>query len=548
MNILFQTGSARGSRACAREIPAASCCIVAGFAAATVLALTGCATGRSGQVESAAKDWSRVVRASQVIPVYPLTEDLQPGDVFLVEMPVERQQKLYDRKGYLPLDNHIARLHLSGYEAFYRRSFLTSTGQVVLPLDWMDPQDPHVPPWGPAPKAAFPTHTFTVRRGAGLSLAVPVQGVPIGLSLLGTDALEGTLAIRQAATLGVDLLSAFHHLQVWAAGQSDFLRNFGTLAGETNQTYLRMVTRIYVAGEVEINLIDTSSSSAEVSGSPLDALLRAAGGETNVSPSDVITQYSETLRGLNEMLDSQRAALGNDRPNSLPGGSVHVTAAAARSVSLRESFPRPLVIGYLGFDCAIRPGGTLGPPLPTYAVLEKQFGVARRFDSDPILSISADALNYDAYRLLKSMGDNTRAAAAVRKLDGLGAVAPAEVTSYQATGSGADLRLKARRFSAADLAASDATGYERFRAWWGELSTSISSLERALKETTFQYQPPDGSLTVVRPETELRSELEDRLDKLRQNRDNRVVAAALAEAHSEALAELVRVLSSADQP
>jgi len=523
-------------------------CAVTAGATVAGLALAGCATGRSGQVESAAKDWSRVVRASQVIPVYPLTEDLQPGDVFLVEMPVERQQKLFDQNGYLPLDNHIARLQLSGYEAFYRRSFLASTGQVVLPLNWMDPQDPNVPPWGPAPKAAFPTHTFAVRRGAGHSLAVPVQAVPIGLSLLGTDALEGTLAIRQAATLGVDLLSAFNHLQVWAAGQSDFLRNFGTLAGETNQTYLRMVTRIYVAGEVEVNLIDTSSSSADVSGSPLDALLRAAGGETNASPSDVISQYSETLQGLNEMLASQRAALGQDRPNAPRGGSVHVTAAAARSVSLRETFPRPLVIGYLGFDCAVRPGGTLGPPLPTYAVLDRQFDVAKRFDSDPILSISADALNYDAYRLLKSMGDNPRAAAVVRKLDGLGAIAPSEVTSYRSTGSGNSFRLKATRLGGADLFAGDDTGYERFRTWWGELSTSIDSLERALQLDTFQYQPPNAPLTVVRPETELRAELENQLDKLRQNRDNRVVAAALAEAHSEALAELVRVLTSADQP
>jgi hypothetical protein len=38
--------------------------------------------------------------------------------------------------------------------------------------------------WKAAPRVAFPSYSFTVQNGAGLSLAVPVQGVPVGLSLL----------------------------------------------------------------------------------------------------------------------------------------------------------------------------------------------------------------------------------------------------------------------------------------------------------------------------------------------------------------------------
>jgi len=55
----------------------------------------GCATHKmSGdQLARVAKDWSLSIRASQVIPVYPLTEDLQPGDVFLVQTPIEDQVK-----------------------------------------------------------------------------------------------------------------------------------------------------------------------------------------------------------------------------------------------------------------------------------------------------------------------------------------------------------------------------------------------------------------------------------------------------------------------
>lgn len=79
--------------------------------------LSGCATQKmSGeQLARVAKDWSLSIRASQIIPVYPLTEDLQPGDVFLVQTPVEEQVKVYLAKGFLPLENLVTRLSPAGY-------------------------------------------------------------------------------------------------------------------------------------------------------------------------------------------------------------------------------------------------------------------------------------------------------------------------------------------------------------------------------------------------------------------------------------------------
>jgi hypothetical protein len=49
--------------------------------------LGGCASAER-QVQQAAKDWCMTIRGSQVIPVYPLTEDIQPGDIFLVQVPI----------------------------------------------------------------------------------------------------------------------------------------------------------------------------------------------------------------------------------------------------------------------------------------------------------------------------------------------------------------------------------------------------------------------------------------------------------------------------
>ena len=42
-----------------------------------------------------------------------------------------------------------------------------------------------------------------------MSLAVPVSGVPVGLSLLASDSASGTIQIEDARTLGVDTISLY---------------------------------------------------------------------------------------------------------------------------------------------------------------------------------------------------------------------------------------------------------------------------------------------------------------------------------------------------
>ena len=58
------------------------------LAFAAVGTMGGCPATRQAQLEGVAKDWCATIRASQVIPVYPPTADLLPGDMFLVDRPV----------------------------------------------------------------------------------------------------------------------------------------------------------------------------------------------------------------------------------------------------------------------------------------------------------------------------------------------------------------------------------------------------------------------------------------------------------------------------
>ena len=170
------------------------------------LAASGCARAVSDrELQRVARDWSMVIRASQVIPVYPLTEDLQPGDVFLVQVPIDRQQKVYRQRGFLPLDNLVLRVNPGGYLPFYRQSFEVGDDQTPLPKHWLKPGAENA--WGTAPKATFPSYSFSVRSGGGFNVAVPVQGVPVGLSLLGGGAAAGTITIADARTYGVDTVS-----------------------------------------------------------------------------------------------------------------------------------------------------------------------------------------------------------------------------------------------------------------------------------------------------------------------------------------------------
>lgn len=128
----------------------------------------GCTTGlRNKQLERVAKDWALVIRASQVIPVYPLSEDLQPGDVLLVSTPIEEQVKIYKDKGFLPLDQLLVRLYAKDlldsfnekyefskdYADFYNSRY-GITDEMIPPANWQNSNDDAKHNWDIAPISA----------------------------------------------------------------------------------------------------------------------------------------------------------------------------------------------------------------------------------------------------------------------------------------------------------------------------------------------------------------------------------------------------------
>ena len=305
---------------------------------------------RNQQLEKVAKDWALVIRASQVIPVYPLTEDLQPGDVLLVTRPTEDQVRLYKARGFLPLDQLLIRLYSKDFTEFYHSRYGITDGSIP-PAMWqmVDGNGKHH--WDLAPRAAFPTYTFAVSSGSGLNLAIPVHGVPLAIGLMHAGKASGTLTIADAFTYGLDHVHMLNLVRGWAAEQRRLLQQYTPQNGQ--HQFLRVVSRVYIAGQVTATVRNDDAVSGEARGGA-DKPVELPG----LSQESSEKNYNEALAALNTVVS-----------NELPGGKVKIAAASSRSITLSETFPRPLVIGYVGFDLPILEGGRLGPPISTLAQL-----------------------------------------------------------------------------------------------------------------------------------------------------------------------------------
>ncbi|MCC6323091.1 MAG: hypothetical protein IT438_16835 [Phycisphaerales bacterium] len=370
------------------------------FIATACLVATGCAQKqRREQLERVAKDWCETIRASQVIPVYPLTEDLRPGDVFLVQRPVGRQQEEWRTGGYLTLDDHRVRL---GYvdpptsppntmAEMYRRMYFDGYwkdgfGKEPNPRPIISNPGP-IKPGDPitqlsnanAPRAAFPAYSFEVVSGGGTSLALPIKGVPVGLSFMKTESADGTVTLADAYTYGADALTLYNDAMTWAtdpvvASMLDGAarQSQGEKDATSKPIFLRVVCRVYLVGSVSVSLV-----SREQGGGSADV-----GAKQEVSILDPNTAAPKA--GFSKLLETLDAGANASRPvdaagKLLPGGSVKFAWASERSISLSETFDKPLVIGYLGLDIPVFAGAEpgvpeFGYPLPTWTVLNESVG------------------------------------------------------------------------------------------------------------------------------------------------------------------------------
>jgi hypothetical protein len=242
------------------------------------------------------------------------------------------------------------------------------------------------------------------------------------LSLLGGDAAQGTVTIADARTYGVDTVSLYHDVLEWASRNQEFLSHF--VPRDRKQNYLRVVTRVYLTGKLNVSLQSSKHVAGSAAGGapkPVDLLVPSAGQD----PQQVTLEaYTKSIEKLNTMIEEALKHVkvtGVDQ--LLPGGTLRVVAASAGSISLSETFNRLLIIGYSGFDTAIGPDGVLGPPIPTHAVLEQ--GLRPSTVTGTAIEQLSNARLSIVYRMLIEVGPgDERARSLVRDLDQLQALVP----------------------------------------------------------------------------------------------------------------------------
>lgn len=355
---------------------------------------------RNEQLEQVAKDWALVIRASQVIPVYPLSEDLQPGDVLLVSTPIENQVALYKEKGFLPLDQLLIRLYSKDFKDFYNSRY-GITGDAIPPAQWQLPTDQGNHSWKLAPRAAFPTYQFAASRGSGLNLAIPIHGIPFALALMNSGKASGSVTISDAFTFGLDNAHLTKLVQEWGGGNRPLLSRYAPYDKQSH--FLRVISRVYVAGEVSVTINNDEVMSGQASGGadqPVELL-----GITKGAPD---TNYSAAIDKINDFASTK-----------LPGGKLKIATSSSRSVTLKEAFERPLVIGYVGFDMQILDGGRLGPPISTLTQLTNGASIPSRTVDNTYRFASLSHM----YQALKE-DKGSDAALILRDLNKLGSLLP----------------------------------------------------------------------------------------------------------------------------
>lgn len=331
------------------------------------LVLSGCATHDARtHLQSVAKDWCETIRASQVIPVYPLTQDVIVGDVYLVQTPIADQEKEYESHGFLPLDDHQVRLPYTNFTNMYFDGYWQDEfGKTPHPMQTYtnvaagNDTVSNFLTSATAPRAAFPTYSFQAQAGFGLSAAFPIEGIPVALGFLGSDQVNGSVTIVDAYTYAGDEDGLLSQLRNWAQNSNVRFRLSQTakMAAPT-RVYLRVVSRVYLARAVEVSLQKASSEGGSAQAGNVSSLsLLSTNGAVNPN-------YTNLLNALNNSQSSLAGLVGGA---TQVGGAVKFVSASGSSVGLSQSFDRLLTIGYLGFDVSVNTNGDLGyAPIPTF--------------------------------------------------------------------------------------------------------------------------------------------------------------------------------------
>ncbi len=161
---------------------------------------------------------------------------------------------------------------------------------------------------------------------------------------MGARSASGTVTISDAHTYGIDEMSLMNQVNDFlgiSTNAAALLHEFPPLDKDTtasNAFYLNVVTRVFTTSKVAVSIYNDSSVGGGVSAGSVNASIAQFTG-TNAA-----SNYSNLVTAVN--------GLGNSGLTNV-GGALKFTSMSSRSVALNETFPKPLIIGYLAFSVPI---------------------------------------------------------------------------------------------------------------------------------------------------------------------------------------------------
>jgi hypothetical protein len=281
------------------------------------------------------------------------------------------------------------------------------------------------------------------------------------------------------------------------------------------EIYLRVVTRVYMVGAVDVSLIRKKAGGAGVDAgeAPTIHLVNLRAGDANDATATVdVNDTMARAEAYQKILD----VLSNSMASAVPGGSLRIAWASGNMVSLKEKFPRLLAIGYLGFDVRILDDGSLGPLIATRDHIDPDVALrpVPRTGTGPVAWIMINNL----YRMLTATGASEEEKKLAESMDSLFKefVLPDNVTFYKLDlDEETDEYCMVQRPDRGDYDNTDLTGFSRLNALYGVIEDSIDILQDTVKgglvkEGNKIVKPPSGRLR--RYHTEL-----DRQQDIRQS-------------------------------
>ena len=353
------------------------------------LSLISCASmPPQKELQQVAKNWSMTVRASQVMPIYPLEEDIRPGDIYLVTNSIDSEIDSWNRKGFLPLVNRYARIPI--VNDTYTVYFKTPNSSETLHS------------FNRPPKAAFPTYTFSIDRRGALGLAIPLSSVPVALSMSGARNATGSVVFSAATSLGLPDMVIDTLVKEWASTHKKDLKEMAKYT--TNPLLFRVVSRVFAISGATVSIAFQKTAGIAVqAGAPpetpellsaseadfdkrIEQLNKEIALKKNLDdtepveiPDDSASETSENpkialleseleevkhLKALSQIQALRRSVERGAMLNQfggfiLPGGSGRITSRTASGISMEETFDKPLVIGYWATEYLVHESGSL---------------------------------------------------------------------------------------------------------------------------------------------------------------------------------------------